>query len=291
MQPVELLNALPASSPQRATTVHRRRKVVLYALALIAAGSLLHFSIFNQLWMRALHAQGLGQDTFWLLLTNLGRGWPAFAVIAALDLGSGRRTALFFRCTLLSALLLPVAKDFFAVARPASVLPPDVLHLIGVPVTGFSSMPSGHALTAGAVLGILWLGHRVSLPKRRFQLALLVGGLIALLVTCSRMAVGAHWPADVMVGTGVGMLIAAAADWHEQRQPWAARLSRGTWAKAVLALQFISAGILFWSAAENALETVPNLLLGLGALALAMLSLRRHRQHSALKGLPETSLD
>jgi hypothetical protein len=173
-------------------------------------------------------------------------------------------------------------KKFFSVARPVSVMEPGVLHLMGVPVTGMSSMPSGHALTAGAVLAVIWFTQTSHEPNRRFPYAGLVALLIALLVAFSRIMIGAHWPADVLVGLGIGMLMAFAAHWHEQRQPWANALNKGFWTWVIIVLQFISAGILFWSAAENPLEVMPNLLLGIGALLLAIFSFRHHYQQSAL---------
>jgi hypothetical protein len=153
---------------------------------------------------------------------------------------------------------------------------------MGVPVTGISSMPSGHALTAGAVLAVIWFTQTSHEPNRRFPYAGLVALLIALLVAFSRIMIGAHWPADVLVGLGIGMVMAYAAHWHEQHQPWANALSKGNWPWAIIVLQFISAGILFWSAAENPLEVMPNLLLGIGALLLAIFSFRHHYQQSAL---------
>ena len=282
MQPADIPNTLSTPSQQSLPNVQLRRGLGLLAVALVCAGITLHFSEFNRLLMAAVHAQPISQVDFWLLLTNLGRGWPAFAILAALDLGSGKRSALFFRCFLLSALLLPLMKKFFSVARPVSVMGPDALHLMGVPVTGMSSMPSGHALTAGAVLGILWLTSNHPNSKHRFDFISLAGLLIALLVAFSRIVIGAHWPADVVIGFGIGLLMACAAGWHEQRKPWARSLSKGYWVWAILVLQFVCPGIMFWSAAENPLEVMPNLLLGIGAALLAIISLRRHYLNTVL---------
>jgi len=284
VQPAEIPNTLSTPPQQGMSNIQLRHRLGLLGLALICAGIILHFSEFNRLWMTVVHAQPIAHDQFWfwLLLTNLGRGWPAFAVLAAIDLGSGRRNALFFRCFLMSGILLPLMKKLFSVARPATVMGQDALHLMGVPVTGMSSMPSGHALTAGAMLGILWLATTHHESKHRFNFTSWTVLLIVLLVACSRVVIGAHWPADVVVGIGIGLSMAYAADWHEQRKPWASSLSRGYWAWAILVLQFVSAGILFWSAAENPLEVVPNLVLGVGAALLAIFSLRRHYLHAVL---------
>lgn len=262
-----------------------RQKIPLLALALICAGILLHFSSFNTLWMTLVHRLPVIHEGFWLFITNLGRGWPTFAILAALDLGSGRRTALFFRCIFMSAVLLPLMKNFFSVARPVSVMEPSLLHVMGVPVSGMGSMPSGHALTAGAVLAVIWFARTNHEPKRQFQYAGLAAVLISLLVAFSRIMIGAHWPADVLVGFGIGMLMAYVANWHEQRKPWATALSEGYWTWAIIVLQFISAGILFWSAVENPLELEPNLLLGIGALLLAIFSFHHHIQKISIGSL------
>jgi hypothetical protein len=79
--------------------------------------------------------------------------------------------------------------------------------------------------------------------------------------------------------------MAYAANWHEQRKPWATALSEGYWRWAIIVLQFISAGILFWSAAENPLELEPNLLLGIGALLLAIFSFHHHIQKISIGSL------
>jgi len=271
----------PHQKPSLLQSVHNLQlsiKVGLLALSLICAGILVHFSKFNTLWMTLVHSQPVINEGFWLVLSNLVRGWPALAILAALDLGSGRRTALFFRCFLLSSLLVPLLKKFFSVARPAAVMEPEFLHLLGAKVTGMSAMPSGHALTAGAVLAIIWLVHPKREQSRGFPHVGIVALLITLLAAFSRIMVGAHWPADVLVGFGIGMLMACSAYWHEQRQPWATALSKGYLKWAIIVLQFVSAGILFWSAAENPLELEPNLLIGFGALLMAVYSFNHHIQ-------------
>jgi hypothetical protein len=71
--------------------------------------------------------------------------------------------------------------------------------VIGTPLLNHASMPSGHALTAGAVATVLAAalglrGWRVLLPF-----------VLAVAVALSRIAVGAHWPADVLAGAGLGL--------------------------------------------------------------------------------------
>lgn len=63
----------------------------------------------------------------------------------------------------------------------------------------FNSMPSGH--TAVSFAGLVMIG--MLLPKYKP----LTWGL-AVLVGVSRIAVGAHWPSDVLLGAFVGMVVA-----------------------------------------------------------------------------------
>ncbi|MDH4275189.1 MAG: phosphatase PAP2 family protein, partial [Gammaproteobacteria bacterium] len=82
--------------------------------------------------------------------------------------------------------------------RPPAVLAPEYLHIIG-PTLRFRAFPSGHTATAFLVATV------VIFYTRRWWLQWGVG-LAALVVGLSRMAVGAHWPTDVLGGVVLGWL-------------------------------------------------------------------------------------
>lgn len=63
----------------------------------------------------------------------------------------------------------------------------------------FNSMPSGH--TAVSFAGLVMMGMLA--PKYKS-----LTWSLAVLVALSRVAVGAHWPSDVLVGAFVGMVVA-----------------------------------------------------------------------------------
>ena len=65
-------------------------------------------------------------------------------------------------------------------------------------------MPSGHTLTAFAVVGSIYFAMDAA---RRPRLGWL--WLVAALVGLSRIALGAHWPGDVAVGACLGIWAAA----------------------------------------------------------------------------------
>ena len=69
----------------------------------------------------------------------------------------------------------------------------DVLHTV--------AMPSGHTLTAVAIASALYFAVPARRRARYAWLWLLATG-----TGLSRIAVGAHWPGDVAVGAGLGLL-------------------------------------------------------------------------------------
>jgi hypothetical protein len=89
-------------------------------------------------------------------------------------------------------------------------------------------------MAAGSLAALLFWGWG---PSFRW-LVVLLGVLIAY----SRVAVGAHWPADVLVGAGLGVLWVSLAQLWEQRQPWAVRLAKPVAQWVVMAVM----GLLLW---------------------------------------------
>jgi membrane-associated phospholipid phosphatase len=105
-------------------------------------------------------------------------------------------TAQFIDSALVS--WLKVWLDF---PRPAAALAPGSVHFVGPILTRYS-LPSGHATFAMTAAAALWpaLG-------RRSRAAAVVA---VLWVGVSRLSVGAHFPADVLAGFGIGFLTVVA---------------------------------------------------------------------------------
>ena len=88
--------------------------------------------------------------------------------------------------------------------RPLSVFGAQAVHVLGEPKF-VHSFPSGHA----AFAAVLATSFAFSLPRRWGALL----WVFVLWVCWSRIAVGAHFPADVLGGALVGLLCALAAHW------------------------------------------------------------------------------
>jgi undecaprenyl-diphosphatase len=150
--------------------------------------------------------QGLPVPTWlWVACTELGgdvRGPIGIALVGG---------ALFsrrFRLALVVAVILVVATLFTdlvkdAVARPRP--PGEAL----VPTTGYS-FPSGHALGSAVTYGLLALVAWRSPATPRVRRAAAVAGVtIPCLVGLSRVALGVHYPTDVLGGWLAGTAFVA----------------------------------------------------------------------------------
>lgn len=148
----------------------------------------------------------------WLLALLVG------SVAGVLIAMRERRLALFIVVvTSAGGLLSTVLKHWFERARP-DLVPHEV-------IVSNASFPSGHAF--GAAMVYLTLAALLTLrlqPRaaRVILLALAIG--LALAVGVSRVALGVHWPSDVLAGWAAGSgwalanwLIASSTGWFDVR--------------------------------------------------------------------------
>ena len=137
-------------------------------------------------------------------------------------------------------------KWFFDAPRPAEVLALTDFHVVGSVLRGYS-FPSGHTITAFAMAGAVWACVRMAHRKNSAQvvvetdqdnnanlswltwMALAFVFLLAILVGISRIAVGAHWPFDVLAGACVGWLAGLNGAYIAHRWQSAWQTTRSVW--------------------------------------------------------------
>ncbi|MBE8470585.1 phosphatase PAP2 family protein [Streptomyces justiciae] len=93
-----------------------------------------------------------------------------------------------------------------AVDRPRPVWPDPV------DTAHFAAYPSGHAMTATVVLGLLlWLLHHHGVRRALWRTALTLSVVSVLGVGLTRIWLGVHWTSDVLGGWLLGALVVAVA--------------------------------------------------------------------------------
>lgn len=230
------------------------------ALLCIALGLFLHASPLNQQWLIWGHRNSWLSDQFWLFVTQWGDAAQALVLLLVVFRLRPVQVAWVLKTWLMGTLASPLLKAAWDAPRPLSVLDPQWLHAIGQTPMGGHSMPSGHSLAAGSMAALLFF----ALDRGRVWQCVVVlgGGLIGL----SRLAVGAHWPADVLAGLGWGLLLVLCAQRWEQVQPWAQRLASDRAQSWVAVLMLILLFVVWRPPSEGWGMTLARLLLTLAVL-------------------------
>ncbi|MFF7920792.1 phosphatase PAP2 family protein [Streptomyces mirabilis] len=139
--------------------------------------------------------RALGALVVLLLAWRRSAWWPALWVTAACVLGTVVQQSL---------------KAAVGRARPVWPDPVDSAH--------YAAFPSGHAMTATVVCGLLlWLLQLYGAGRalRRTALALAVVSVVG--VGLTRVWLGVHWPSDVLGGWLLGALVVAPAVMTHER--------------------------------------------------------------------------
>jgi membrane-associated phospholipid phosphatase len=201
-------------SPQAVTWDFR----VLAAGALaIAAGLALHANAaLNESLFHAVNAWGPAAPAAWSALSVAGLALSAWIYLTACADEVPERVAQLLWGIVLGGLTASWIKHHLPSPRPFLALGADHLNVVGAPLSA-GSMPSGHSAMAFAMLAVL-MAERRRFAERSAVDGWLTSGaglalvaLLALGIALSRLAVGAHWPADTLVGGGLGLVFGGLA--------------------------------------------------------------------------------
>ena len=178
---------------------HWRRWVAPIALLALCAPLWLHwgepgvFLAINQACL-------LLPAPLWTGLSLLGNVWGVLAVTSPLLVLAPRLLWAWLCAVPFGVLFARLGKGLLDSPRPAAAVDNSLFRLVGEKLE-VASMPSGHTLTAFAVASSMYFALDA---QRRGRFVWL--WLVAAAVGLSRIAVGAHWPGDVAVGAGLGVL-------------------------------------------------------------------------------------
>lgn len=219
-----------------------------------------------RLFLTLNHACAALGTGLWAGLSLLGNGWGLLAVSAPLLVLAPRLMWAWLCAAPFASLLARGVKGWLQSPRPAAVLDAAQFHILGEPLH-LESFPSGHTVTAFAAATALYLASTTTGSGRRplWLFALAAGtGL-------SRIAVGAHWPGDVLAGAALGVIAGGLghALWHRISPNWYRPAGLPQW---VLALLLGATAYTLWSEPLDFEENSRLQLLLLGLVGLSLLA-------------------
>ena len=238
--------------------------LLVATLCLIMAWGLWRAS-WNQDLLLAVHAAHMGPAALWIFITQWGDAAVAVLLLLAVGRSSRRGSALALKGFLMGSVVSPMLKTWWSIPRPLAVLDVALLNPMGNPPGSANSMPSGHALAASTLVCLILLMYPHILRRKALLCVLILGGLV---VAFSRVVVGAHWPADVLAGIGLGAWIAWLALRLEWLWPWAPFLSTSKGHGVLLGLELVLAiYVVVTAPAEFAAQVAMGMAAALGLLS------------------------
>lgn len=141
-------------------------------------------------------------------ITQLGDAIIFFPLLTAFIIYAPKLWSALSISSIIAVLFSISLKRLFVVPRPAAVFDNDTFIIIGETLSStHSSLPSGHSITIFMIITILlhaFMPKKISY-KVIFSFFILSLGLI---VSFTRVGVGAHFPLDVIIGSIIGYMSA-----------------------------------------------------------------------------------
>lgn len=179
----------------------------------------------RELFLTLNHWAAAYPASLWSFLTLLGEADILFVLLSPLLLWRPQAMMAVVAAVPVGGLFSVVFKRLYEAPRPAAVLDVAQFQVIG-PLLHNVSFPSGHTISAfacaAAVLATLYT-HATSASKPQpssagtFNVFAVLGFVavvaLAMAIGLSRLAVGAHWPVDVLAGASSGWLAGLSGAW------------------------------------------------------------------------------
>nr|WP_315029526.1 phosphatase PAP2 family protein [uncultured Chryseobacterium sp.] len=138
-------------------------------------------------------------------LTQLGDALVLLPFISAFIIYVPKVWESLLSASLVSALFCNLSKKLFSVPRPAAVFDNENFTIIGKTLTGHNSLPSGHSITIFTTFTVLLFTFMPS--KLKYKIIWCSSFIIiGLIIAFTRVAVGAHYPLDVIIGSLIGYI-------------------------------------------------------------------------------------
>lgn len=152
-------------------------------------------------------------------LTQLGDVLVFFPLVAFFIVNTPKLWEALLTSSIISLLVSFILKKLFAVPRPAAMFDNDSFVIIGKTLSGQTSFPSGHSIATFIVITTLLFAFmpKKSMHKIIWSSCIILLGLI---ISFSRVGVGAHYPLDVLFGSAIGYIVAILGIKFNNKMNW-----------------------------------------------------------------------
>lgn len=140
-------------------------------------------------------------------LTQLGDATFLFPLVTIFIIYAPKLWEALLSASILSLLTSAILKKIFSVPRPAAILDNNSFTIIGKKLCGHTSLPSGHSICIFILITILLFAFMPKTNRSKIIWSLIIISL-GLTIAFSRVAVGAHYPLDVLIGSIIGFILA-----------------------------------------------------------------------------------
>jgi membrane-associated phospholipid phosphatase len=209
-------SAPPPPLPSAQAVTWDVRMLAAGAIAVAAGIALRRDPALDESLFHAVNGLGPAAPALWSALSVAGLALAAWIYLTAFADAVPERAAQLLWGIVLGGLTASWIKHHLPSPRPFLALGAGHLEVVGTPLSA-GSMPSGHSAMAFAMVAVL-VAERRRYAERAAVDGVLTSGpglalvaLLALGIALSRLAVGAHWPSDVLVGGGLGLVFGSLA--------------------------------------------------------------------------------
>lgn len=199
-------------------------------------------------------------------MTQLGNALIVMSLLSMLVVILPKMWEAMIWGSLFSAIFTNGLKNIFKIPRPAAVLDHNSFKIIGETLAGNNSLPSGHSITIFTMVTILMLGFS---PSKFWQKILWFAGWVALGagLALSRVALGAHYPLDVIVGGVFGYVSGVCGILLTEKLRWWNWLSDRKYSPFLFIL-FLAAGVVIVQKMFQ--ENLPVYYIAIAGLAVSL---------------------
>jgi membrane-associated phospholipid phosphatase len=209
----------------------------------------------------------LAQYPAWQLnLTQMGNALIFLSFLSIFIVYAPKIWEALISASLVSLVLSKVLKKLFAVPRPAAVFENDSFFILGERLSGRSSFPSGHSITVFAILTVLMFAFMPS--NNRYKYLWFVGlASVGLILSLTRVGVGAHYPLDVLVGSILGYIAGLAGIFISQRYAYCDWINNKKWYPFFIVLFSVCTFVLIYKIFQ---ENLPIYYFAMLSLAISL---------------------